>query len=181
MAAKGAGAPSPSAEGECLCCGTCGATAFATKGIHLSINGELNRISLYHCGSQATFLDIPSHFYNGRDREGPQVDFKGFEDLRPYDFIGRKRKRLLAFWVPPRGHWMSSDKEVQALPFLVCRGCDRDCKDYLFVDSIRSGALLLDGLVLHNLFVRWDYAYVTKNVDQVRELYNKKEAGLKGV
>ena len=77
---------------------------------------------------------------------------------------------------------MSSDKEVRALPYLYCRGCDSDCKDYLFVDSIRSGALLLDDLVLHNLFVRWDYAYVTKNIDQVRELYNKKkEAGLKGV
>ncbi len=174
MAAKGAGAPSP-LEGECLSCGTCGATAFATNYIHLSINGELNRVSLHHCGTLTTFFDIPSHFYNGRDREGQKVDFKGFEDLRPDDFIGRKRQRLQAFWVPPRGHWMSSDTEVQALPFLLCRGCDTDCKDYPILESVRSGALLLDRLALHKLFVRWDYTYVTKNIDEVRKLYNRKK------
>lgn len=170
MAAERAGACL--LEGECLCCGTCGATAFATKYIQLSINGELNRVSLHHCGTQPTFLDIPSHFYNGSDREGPKVDFKGFEDLRPDDFIGRKRQRLQAFWVPPRGsHWMSSDSEVQALPFLLCRGCDTNCKDYSNVESVRSRALLLDCLSLHTLFVRWDYSYVTKNIDEVRKLY----------
>lgn len=152
-------------EAESLCCKACGGTALRIDQIWRNINGELNRVSLYHCDRHSpTFLDIPSYFFNGVFRQAPHVNFEGFEALRPENF-GFIRRNAPGFWRPPPGHWMSSDKEVRALPFLVCRDC-HSCNDYKRVEPVRQGTVGLDRLCLTKLFVEENHSYGADIVKQ---------------
>ena len=167
----------PLLEGESLCCKTCGATAFRVDQIWRDINGELNRVSMRHCDWRTpTFLDIPSYFFKDKLRQAPRASFKGFEELRPEGF-GHVRRLAPGFWQPPPGHWMSSDKEVRALPFLVCRDCHDDsqyCNDSCTIDAVRRGVVALDRLNLTKLFVdRKDWRML--NIIQQEQLWKSVE------